>query len=353
MKSRTLGTALLAGLTLLGTGGATGFLLRPASAPQSLRTATEVTSAPVGREELVDERTVKVSLTKSPAPPLVVGFAGRVTSTSCRPGTPLRSGRAVARIDNTPLIALATSVPLYRDLDRGDRGGDVRALQRELARLGHRVNTDGRYDRGTAEAVRKLQKAAGVSRPDGRITATEILWLPAASVSPDSCELVQGGYVSSGQTYAKVAPRLTAVVVESMPSGAVAGKRVIELMGVIGPLDTDGTATDPKFLAKVAGTQEYRLAQRADEEPELTAVLALADALPTLKVPPGALFGVDGDTGCVQSGDRAHAVTIVGSKLGATLVAPAGDRPTGDLPADGDLPAQVNLGSSITLDSCG
>jgi hypothetical protein len=54
------------------------------------------------------------------------------------------------------------------------------------------------------------------------------------------------------------------------------------------------------------------------------------------------LFGVDGDGGCVQSGAKAYPVKIVGSRLGATLVTPKGD-----------APADVNLGSSITLSSCG
>lgn len=337
-----MGTAVLAGVTLLSTGGATGFLLRPATTPETLQSATEVTSAPVGREELVDERTVKISLQKSSAPPLVVGFGGRVTATSCKAGKALRSGQAVARINNTPLIALATSTPLYRNLTRGDKGDDVKALQRELIRLKHMVNGSGTFDRRTAAAVKKLQQAAGVDRPDGTIDAGKILWLPASSVVPDSCELVQGAYVSSGQTYAKAPARLTSIVVDSMPRSAVAGERVIELMGVTGPLNEDGTATNAQFLGKVAGTQEYRLVEASDKEPELTAVITLKDPLQTLKVPPGALFGVNGDNGCIQSGAKAYAVKIVGSRLGATLVATTDDAPT-----------DVNLGSSITLDSCG
>jgi peptidoglycan hydrolase-like protein with peptidoglycan-binding domain len=340
--SRSAGSAVLAAVTLLSAGAATGFLLRPATAPDTLQAASEVTSAPVGREELTDEHTVKISLQRSSAPPLVVDIDGRVTSTSCKAGEALTSGQMVARINNTPLIALATAAPLYRNLKQGDKGDDVTALRRELLRLGYEVGTGATFDSRTAAAVKKLQKAAGVDSPDGAVTSGQILWLPAPSVTPDSCELVQGAYVSSGQTFAKVPARLTAIVVKSSPPHTVAGDRVVDVMGVTGPLNKDGTATDAEFLAKVAGTPEYRLIEASDKDPDLTAVTTLKDHLKTLKVPPGALFGVDRDSGCVQSDTNAYAVKIVGSRLGATLVVPTGD-----------APAHVNLGSSITLNSCG
>ncbi|HET9517045.1 MAG TPA: peptidoglycan-binding domain-containing protein [Actinoplanes sp.] len=341
MGRRIAGTAVLAAMTLIGTGSATGFLLRPASAPQELTAATEVTAAPVGRERLADERTVKVSLRTMAAAPLVVGFAGRVTASACRPGTPLRSGRPVARINATPLIALATTTPLYRDLSRGDRGRDVRALQHELVRLGRSTATDGRYGWSTEQAVRKLQKASGVADPDGKIAHGKILWLPAASVTPQSCELVRGASVSAGSTVAKVAPQLTGVSVTSMPANLTAGARRIRLLGVTGALRDDGTAGDPAFLRKVAATREYRLIQASGKEPDLTATISLHKPVETVKIPPGALFAVDGDTGCVQSGATAYRVTIVGSRLGATLV-------TLREPA----PASVALGSAVTATGC-
>lgn len=342
MRSRSAGAIVLAGVTLLSAGGATGFLLRPAAAPTGLQAAGQVTSAPVGREELSDERTVKISLRSSTAPPLVVGFGGRVTATSCRAGKALESGEEVARINDVPLIALATEAPLHRGLRRDDEGDDVQALQRELSRLGHDVVADGTFGPRTTAAVKELQEAAGVDRPSGTIDPAKILWLPAPSVVPESCELAPGAYVASGQTYAKVADRLTAIVVESMPPTAVAGERLIEVMGVAGPLNKDGTASDAKFLRKVSETQEYRLIQTSEQTPELTAVIALKNRLQTLKVPPGALFGVAGDRGCLQSGPTVHAVRIVGSRLGATLVVLKGAAPT-----------TVNLGSSITASSCG
>ncbi len=332
-------TAVLAGLTLLGTGGATGFLLRPAPAPEQLRGAAEVRSAPVGQEQLTDDRTVKISLTRSTPPPLVVGLAGRVTSTSCRPGRALTSGQAVARIGDTPLIALATAVPLHRDLARGDKGDDVRALQRELRRLGRDVGVTGRYDKRTAAAVKAVQKAAGVAKPDGKLTTARILWLSAAQVTPTSCDLVQGGYASAGQAFGKAPARLTAVSAESMPAGLVPGDREIRVLGVAGPLGDGGTATDPAFLDKITMTPGYRLLEASGKDAELTATVALRTPIATAKVPPGALYGVDGAAGCVESGTATYPVTIVGSRLGATLVT-------------GNVPAQVDLGADIAAEEC-
>jgi len=339
---RSVGTAAIAAVTLLSTGGATAFLLRPAAAPAELRSATEVTAAPVGREELGDERTVKISLRRTAAPPLLIGFAGRVIATSCRPGEALTSGRAVARINDVPLIALATSAPLYRNLSSGSEGADVAALQRELARLGYAVTVTGEYGARTAAAVKKLKKASGVAKPSGSVDFGQILWLPAPSVVPDSCELAPGQYVSAGHTYAKVPARLVAVAVESKPPNAVAGARVITVMGVTGPLGKDGvTATDPALLRGIAATQEYRMLVASEKDEDLSAVVTLKDPLPALKVPPGALFAVDRDRGCVQSGEKAYPVKIVGSRLGATLVTMAGE-----------APRTVNLGRSLTAESC-
>ena len=328
MRARFLGAAVLAGATLLGAAGTTGFLLRPAVAPEDLRAATPVTSAPVGHEKLTDERSVQVSLRRTPASPLVVGLAGRVTSTACVPGRPLRSGRQAARINEQPVIALATSVPLYRDLRFGVRGTDVRALQRELRRLGHDVQLTGTYGRGTATAVRKVRASAGTSRPDGVLPVAQVLWLPARSVTPDACKLVPGAFISTGEVFATSAPRLASVTVDSIPRHAVEGARVITLMGATGPLGDDGTATDAAFLAKVTAGQEYRLFTASGSTEKVTAAVRLRDPLPTLKVPPGAVFGIQDDRGCVASAGRAYQVRIVGSRLGATLVTMVGVAPS-------------------------
>lgn len=339
--ARFAGTAVLAGMTLLGAAGATGFLLRPAAVPGQLRSAVPLSDAPVGRERLADERTVKISLSRAPTAPLTVGLAGRVTEVSCRPGQPLVSGRRVARVDGVPVVALATTVPPYRDLSWGDKGRDVRAVQRELRRLGYATPADGIFGRRTHIAVRTLQKKIGRTTPDGKLHAAEVLWLPAASIRPGSCELAKGARIAAGQQFAKIPARLTAVTVDALPGNLVAGPRTLTAMGATGPLGRDGAATDAEFLAKVAESAEYRLMAASGKDAEVTASVALREPLDTWKMPPGAIFGLRDDTGCVRSGEQTFAVRVVSSRLGATLVT-----------FDGPAPDRVDLGPDVATGGC-
>ncbi|MFC7328882.1 peptidoglycan-binding domain-containing protein [Marinactinospora rubrisoli] len=342
LRVESRGTALLAGLVLLTSGGAVGFLLRPADPPTELAEADAPTSAPTSVAEFADERTVEVEFDIPAALALEVGFAGRVTSTRCADGAEIRSGQVVARIDDIPLVALATSVPLYRDLERGDRGSDVRALQTALSRLGHPAASDGTYGRQTAEAVRALQEEAGFRDPDGAVDVDRFMWLPAEEVTLDGCEAALGRNLAAGETYGTVANQLTAVSATSMPGGALPGERTIEVLGVSGPMDEDGRATDPEFLAELAATDEFREVTASEDADPVTAEIRLASPVRAVKVPPAAVFAIEGGSGCVESGETAYPVQIVGSNLGATLVELAGDPP-----------AEVDLGPAITAETCG
>ncbi|MGH3501624.1 MAG: peptidoglycan-binding domain-containing protein [Nocardioidaceae bacterium] len=124
-------------------------------------------------------------------------MGGRVTANTCRPGRTLASGEIAARIGGTPIIALATPVPLYRDLHQGSEGRDVQALQRELGRLGYIVAVDGVFGEQTKTAVQELQESLGISPHDGVIHHRRILWLPNRTVVPDSCKLIRGAYMTA------------------------------------------------------------------------------------------------------------------------------------------------------------
>ncbi|SEG82484.1 hypothetical protein SAMN04489712_11533 [Thermomonospora echinospora] len=340
MIKLSAGTASLAGLVLAGAGAMGGILLRPADPPPGLRAAAEVTSAPTATEQFTDERTVKVAMTVAPTPPLSVAATGRVTASYCTAGRTLKSGALAARINEKPVVALATKIPLYRDLDLGATGRDVAGLQQELRRLGHGGSTGGRYDYWTKTAVQRLMRAAGVSGPDGVLRISQVLWLPDSRVVPAKCSMVVGRQVSQGDKYATVPRRPASIRVSPMPADLAPGRRTIELMGRSGPLGKDGTVTDRDFLAALSRTREFQDLKPGDEPP--AARIALAAPLRTVKVPPSAVFAVDGARGCLQSGRRVIPVRIVGSKLGTTLVLP-----------DQAVPSTVNLGSSITARSCG
>ncbi|MFC3999052.1 peptidoglycan-binding protein [Nocardiopsis sediminis] len=339
MNYRSWTTALLAGAALLSAGAGAGYLLRPADVPSGLAASDGQTTAPVTREEFADERTAQVAFQVTPESTLEIGLSGRVTTTDCAAGAELVSGEAVATIGATPLIALATEVPLYRDLEEGDRGGDVQALQRELARLGYAVGDDGVFGRPTATAVRDLLESAGVRDPDGEIESDQVLWLPSPTSVLDECEAPLGMTVGGGAPFGTVPGGLDGIRVDAMPGGAVEGDRIIDVFGIRGPMSEEGEVTDQGFLDEVEAAPEF--AEFLSSEEAVTAEISLAEPLQALKVPPGAVFGIDGDDACIESGGTAHPVRIVGSNLGATLVV-----------LDGEAPADVNLGSAIRSESC-
>ena len=66
-----------------------------------------------------------------------------------------------------------------RTLDKGDRGKDVRALQRLLGRAGFPGRVDGRFGRRTFLMVRTLERELGL-RADGRVTRRDVLRIQVA-----------------------------------------------------------------------------------------------------------------------------------------------------------------------------
>lgn len=74
----------------------------------------------------------------------------------------LRPGDVAMAVDGRPVFVLPGDVPMHRDLNRGDRGGDVRQLEQALASLGHSPGRiDGRYDVATQRAVSAFYLSRG------------------------------------------------------------------------------------------------------------------------------------------------------------------------------------------------
>jgi multidrug efflux pump subunit AcrA (membrane-fusion protein) len=68
----------------------------------------------------------------------------------------------VLEVNGRPVRGLVGSVPMYRDIEPGDEGEDVRQLEEALRRLGYRTGkVDGRYDVATQGAVEAWYRDAG------------------------------------------------------------------------------------------------------------------------------------------------------------------------------------------------
>ncbi|KJK53165.1 peptidoglycan-binding domain-containing protein [Streptomyces sp. NRRL F-4428] len=90
-----------------------------------------------------------------------------VTGLPATAGKSLKAGAVVAEVSGRPVLLLPGRFPAYRDLRAGDKGPDVRQLQRALKPL-YGTAVSGTYDRATVEAVRRLYAAAGYEGPSGQ-----------------------------------------------------------------------------------------------------------------------------------------------------------------------------------------
>ncbi|KAA8819304.1 hypothetical protein CSQ85_04540 [Bifidobacterium rousetti] len=346
--------------------GAAAFLL-PDRHPAILSRAKEVTSAPVGIQRYDANRQISVIPTLSASRQMLINTSGTVTADHSGEG--LVSGRAALAVDGRPIVALATATPLYRDLQYGDKGGDVRALNDELARLGFGAPADtDRYTTRTVKAVKALWRGLGVtSGLDGNLAIADVIWLPQREAAVSDWNGVPGTMVTAGTPIGRIPGALTAI---SLRDGAAENAdRTITVFGQQGVLKAGATRIDdPEFCARVTASPEFRMfvqsssslqsaqgqssgqssSQSTSQESAqgIDATVALAQPVDVMRVPAAAVFGVDGDTGCIASDGRTIPVTVVGADLGVSLVRPA----DGSEPSAG--PSTVSVGGAIRGLTC-
>src|SRR5262245_21058691 len=158
-------TLLITGATVVLLGGAVaGSALAwgsggkgPATTPGLPPATAEVT-----RTTLVETTTVAGTL--GYGDPVPVSAAERGTLTWIAPvGSTVKRGEPLFKIDQRPAVALYGSLPLYRTLQDGTTGADVKQLERNLADLGYSGFTvDDTYTAATAAAVDTWQARLGL-----------------------------------------------------------------------------------------------------------------------------------------------------------------------------------------------
>jgi peptidoglycan hydrolase-like protein with peptidoglycan-binding domain len=340
MRAFRTGSAIALGcVTVAAAGVAVGLLLAPPEAPAELDAATTEQTVATSTQQFDDRRTVPVTLHVTEAATLRTAATGVVTEVTLGPTGELTSGDAPFDVNGEPVVALHTSVPIYRDLTAGDRGIDVKALQSELGRLGYTVDVNGKYGPQTTAAVKALQKREGMTKPSGSIALTQIVWIPATAVTPETWTPTLGGSIAGDLGTLPAA--LTAVTVANVATGLAPGERTLEIFGQSTVLDANNASADPTFLAEAMASAEYRAVRQSDTPDQATASIALTTPLTTIRVPPAAVFGIEGTQACVQVDGEPVPVTIVGSGLGASLVT-----------VEGEPPTEVDLGSAITASGC-
>lgn len=336
----TVATIMLGVVTLLAGGVAAGVVLAPDRVPQSVRSPEAVATAPVSSQAFDDMRRAKVTPQVAQDTPLSLAGSGRVTASSCVPGGVIESGSSPVTIDDRPVLALATSIPLWRDLAPSAEGDDVRALQAELARIGFPVRADGEYGDATKTAVARLFEEAGAAEPSDDLPAASVLWLPAPSVAVSECGAPLGT-VAGDESFMTVAGGLSSLQLADSVRDGAPGARVVRYGELTAPVGEGGVVTDPTFLEEVQRGPELEAWQRSEGSEPVTLEYVLAEPLDVAVVPPGALFALSGSSGCVVGDGSPRPVTVVSSSLGQTLVT-----------FDGAAPSVVDLTPQQGQSSC-
>lgn len=318
-------TLALAGVAALGV--AIGAAIFSPAVPHALRSGEEISEVPVTQRAFDDRHAIDIRFVRGEERSVASPGSGRLTEFECAPGARLSSGTSSLSIDGQPVVSLQTRVPLWRDLHHGDRGDDVEALQTELARLGYAVDIDGIAGFATISATQSLFAERGIDTKNmNGIPSGRVLWIPSYEVELSSCSAATGDVVSEGDALAVLGAGLVTGEATNMPAGAVPGERIIIIDGERIPVDEQGRIVAYEALQLLASTPTYSAAVRAGES-VISGALVLAEPVDVAVVPPGAIFGVDGNEACVAVDGEPRSVTLWGSELGQSFVSFDGDTP--------------------------
>lgn len=328
------------------------FLL-PERAPQVVSRADEVSVAKVASQNYDGAQTVTVIPTLSKDKEIKTSLAGTVTGSWNE--NQLVSGQKALRVDNTVIVPLATSTPLYRDLSVGDTGDDVVALNNELNRLGYGGIANSRvFSAQTSRAWAALERAAG-NTADGSFHLAEVLWIPSQTVNVKKWNAPLGSTIDDAGAVATIAGGITKLTIKN--GQASSQNRTISIFGISGTLPAGVTeVTDVQFCDQVAqseeiqGLDEQTLAQGVDAQ------LSFDEPILVLRVPAGAVFDVRSENGktvgCIipltgAQKNKSMKVSVVAGELGVSLLQPLQEN-------DGDISTvtSVRLGSVLNSARC-
>lgn len=260
------------------------------------------------------ERTVAI---KPPA-----SLTGVVTFADRAVGDTLRSGSVLLRANGRPVFVLVGSFALYRDLQPGDTGDDVAAIQAGLKAAGFATGGDrpGSYGGGTQAALRRMYKAAGYTAPETAPAPAPVATVPAPGAG-QAAEATTGPAAAGGAP-AVAGPRvlmteilmiadLPAVVQAVAPVGAPlstgsdlvtlgAGQLVLSATlpsASVGALAVGAVGTFPDD-AGAAGTTTVTALTPTASTPDTVVALSVSGA-----VTPGATYVVTVANPAAESGD--------------------------------------------------
>ena len=263
-----------------------------APAPPRLATAAVV------RTNLVTTTLTGGTLGYAPARPMVNLVTGIYTWLP-RPGTRVRAGGVLYRVDDTPVVLMAGAVPAWRPFGIGMTDGpDVRQLQAGLI-AGHFAGglfttPTGHYDLATAYAVERWQAARGLT-VTGWIPLGQVVFLPTAILA-GAMNVAAGEAASAGQRPYQVTTSQRTVTVPLNPTLPPAA--VGEAVSIVLPSQATvpGTITAVSALSSTSGqlTVTPSGATGMGTNVQVQVSLAVQSARGVLAVPVSALLALAG-----------------------------------------------------------
>jgi peptidoglycan hydrolase-like protein with peptidoglycan-binding domain len=324
-------------LVVLAVGVAVGVTVAPEPGPD-IAPAGQDAHVLVGVSPVTFTDTVNAELavTKGSTQSLASGVSGIVTNSSCHSGRVLRSGDALVDIDGSPVLALSTAVPFWRDLRVGDDGTDVTALQRELRRLGYHPSSGGKLDARTALAIKLFLTDRGYPTKQLRLTSASVIlprsavvWMNRPSVTVTGCPVKVGDAIGAGQPLVSVGGGITQIAAKDAVDFSVAGARTLTVAGVTVPADARGVVANRTDVDKLLSSSLGRVWQDTKGGVPLTGTYALAKPLTVWSIPPAAVIDASSAHPCViDDAGASLPVTVVSSILGRSLVTPVTARAT-------------------------
>jgi peptidoglycan hydrolase-like protein with peptidoglycan-binding domain len=134
-------------------------------------------------------------------------------------GDKVNCGDALYRVDDKPVVLLCGTVPAYRDLDIGDKGKDVRQLNRNLHELGYDADAGVDIDPDDSDFTWKTKVALEALQDDKGLGETGALDIGDAVFLPESARVAKvtgelGGSASPGAPVAQATSDTLEVQVE-------------------------------------------------------------------------------------------------------------------------------------------
>ncbi len=185
--------------------------------------------------------------------------AALVTGVPVQSGGQVVEGQVVVEVSGRPILAIAGTVPVYRDLRPGLSGKDVAQLQQALIRLGFTdADSEGTYGPGTKAAVSGWYQRTGFQTPLTSADATAQMTAASAAVAGAREKLSQ----AQAALTVSVRPKPRSVVLQADASLAAAANALEQARLQAKQDRQDAASATAKAQAELATAQSAGVAEQ-------------------------------------------------------------------------------------------